>query len=180
MTRLPLILASIFLATFAFAQANRERLSGFETLTFGMALTDAKNRLGPKAVEAEWTSDDKSLRLQTLTQFDRHFPTANGQFVTYYFDPAGKLIATAFVSKFQTREEDDLAACFKASEVMKILQQRHGAPDSQKERDDALYFAFAFKDGNDIEARLEVEDEDCELRVVYRNAEARKVQLFAD
>jgi hypothetical protein len=173
-------LSLLCVATFALAQANREKLAGFETLAFGMSISEAKVRLGPKAVEAEWAGEDKSLRLKTLTQLDRHFPTALGQFVTYYFDASGKLIASAFVSKFQTRDEDDLAACFKASEVMKILQQRYGPPDSQNERDEALYFAFAFKDGNDVQARLEVEDEDCELRVVFRNAEAKKLRLLDD
>lgn len=168
-------------AVLAHAQSNRERLEGFFKVPFGAGFAQTKQTFGTGVSEGTWVSEDKSIRLKTLTHHDRELRVGGkSHFVTYYFGAGDRLLGAAFVSKFQVTEEDDLAACFKTSAVMRDLQARYGPPDSQRERDDALHFVFAFKDGNAIEAKLETEDEDCELRVVYRNADGRKIKLFDD
>jgi hypothetical protein len=175
-----LLLAVFFVSVAASAQAVRDRLDGFYKLPFGTLLAEVKQKLGPAAGESVWISNDKSLRLKTLTHHDPALLIGlQSHFVTYYFADE-KLIAAAFTSKYQSKEEDDVAACYKASAVISELVARYGAPSSQRERDDALYVVFAFKDGSEIEAKVESDDNDCELRIVMRGAAGEKQKLFVD
>lgn len=175
--------ALIFLAltSFAAAQAPREKLEGFYKIPFGTPLDAVKAKLGPTAGDSFWVSEDKTVRLKTVTHHDPDLKIGGrSHFVTYYFNAEDKLIAAAFVAKYQSPEEDDVAACYRASAVMKDISVQHGQPNSQREREGALYVLFNFKDGSEIEARVDSEDNDCELRLVMRSAEGEKRKLFDD
>lgn len=175
-----LLLAALFVSVAASAQAVRDKLDGFYKLPFGTTLAEVKQKLGPAAGESVWVSNDKSLRLKTLTHHDPSLLIGlKSHFVTYYFAEE-KLIAAAFTVKYQSKEEDDVAACYKASDVIAEIVARFGAPSSQRDRDDALYVLFGFKDGSEIEAKVESDDNDCELRIVMRGAAGEKQKLFVD
>jgi hypothetical protein len=179
--RIIVLTISLALSGAVLAQAVRDKLDGFYKLPFGTTFAEVKQKLGPSAGESVWVSNDKTLRLKTLTHHDPALLIGlQSHFVTYYFDPKERLIAAAFTSKYQSKEEDDVAACFKASSVVSEIIARYGPPNSQRERDDALYVLFAFKDGSEIEAKVESDDKDCELRVVMRSATGEKQKLFVD
>ncbi|MCW5681069.1 MAG: hypothetical protein KF794_09325 [Xanthobacteraceae bacterium] len=180
MLRLAAILILAF-TSFAGAQTPREKLEGFYKIPFGTPLEAVKAKLGPAAGESYWQSEDKTVRLKTITHHDPDLKIGGrSHFVTYYFSAEEKLIAAAFVAKYQSKEEDDVAACYRASAVMKDIIAQHGQPNSQREREGALYVLFSFKDGSEIEARIDSEDNDCELRLVLRSAEGEKRKLFDD
>ena len=178
------IFASVIALIFSgavFAQAARDKLDGFYKHTFGTSFAELKQQLGPSAGESVWVSSDKSLRLKTLTHHDPALRIGlESHFVTYYFGKDDTLIAAAFVSKYQSKEDDDVAVCYKTSGVIGELVARYGNPNSQRERDDALYVLFGFKDGSEIEAKVESDDKDCELRVLMRSAAGEKQKLFVD
>lgn len=179
--RIFLLFVTFALAGAASAQAVRDKLEGFYKLPFETPFAEVKQKLGPTAGESVWVSSDRSLRLKTLTHHDPSLLIGlQSHFVTYYFGKDDKLIAAAFTSKYQSKEEDDVAACYKASAVMSEITARYGQPNSQRERDDALYVLFAFKDGSEIEAKVESDDNDCELRVVMRSPAGEKQKLFVD
>ncbi len=178
--RIVILLTALFVSLAASAQAVRDKLDGFYKLPFGTLFAEVKQKLGPAAGESIWVSNDKSLRLKTLTHHDPSLLIGlKSHFVTYYFAEE-KLIAAAFVSKYQSKKEDDVAACYKASDVISELIARYGPPSSQRERDDALYVLFGFKDGSEIEAKVESDDNDCELRIVIRSSAGEKQKLFVD
>jgi hypothetical protein len=178
--RVFLLLVTLAFAGSASAQAVRDKLGGFYKLPFETPFAEVKQKLGPAAGESVWISSDKSLRLKTLTHHDPALLIGlQSHFVTYYFADE-KLIAAAFTAKYRSKEEDDVAACYKASAVMSEITARYGPPNSQRERDDALYVLFAFKDGSEIEAKVESDDMDCELRVVMRSPAGEKQKLFVD
>jgi hypothetical protein len=179
--RILVLSAVVALSGAVSAQAVRDKLDGFYKLPFGTPFTEAKQKLGATAGESVWVSSDKSLRLKTLTHHDPSLLIGlKSHFVTYYFDAKERLMAAAFTSKYESKEEDDVAACYKASTVVSELIARYGNPNSQRERDDALYVLFAFKDGSEIETKVESDDKDCELRVVMRSAAGEKQKLFVD
>ena len=172
---------TLALSSAVLAQAARDKLDGFYQHAFGTSFAELKQLLGPGAGESVWVSHDKSLRLKTLTHHDPALRIGlESHFVTYYFDAKDRLIAAAFVSKYQSKEDDDVAACYKTSSVIGELVARFGNPNSQRERDDALYVLFGFKDGSEIEAKVESDDKDCELRVLMRRAAGEKQKLFVD
>lgn len=177
-----IFLVSLLCATAGLAQAQdkRAKLDGFYNIPFGAKLDETKAKLGPSVREGEWVNKGNVLRLRTLTILDQNLRIGGRPyFVTYYFGPTG-MTAAAFVSKFETNEEDDVAACYKTSDVMKELIQRYGNPDSQRDVEGDLFFVFAFKDGGEIDVKLEADDNECEMRVAFRNAEGKKIALFDD
>lgn len=161
------------------AQGARQKLDGLLKLPFGMEIAAAKAALGPGQTEGQWASEDKSTRLKTITHHDRTLIVGGkSHFITYYFGAGDKMIAAAFTSKFEAKEEDEIKACYEASEVMRDLEARYGKPGRQEDRDGDLYFFFDFADGGEIEAALSNEDFDCELRVALRDAAGKKIKIF--
>ena len=176
-------LAVLFVGAFGFgaeAQDKRATLDGIYSVPFGTKLDEAREKFGPARRESEWVSKDNKIRIPTITYFDPRLLIGDRPyFVTYYFGPKG-MLAAAFVSKFESSEEDNLLACFKASLVMKDLVQRYDSPDSQRDIDGDLHLAFAFNDGSEIRVRIESDDHDCEMRVAFQNADGKKLKLFEE
>lgn len=161
------------------AQSARPRLDGLLKLSFGTDIAAARTALGSGQTEGQWVSADKSVRLKLITHHDRALIIGGkSHFITYYFDAGDRMIAAAFTSKFEAKEEDEIKACYDASSVMRELEARYGRPDRQEDRDGDLYFFFAFADGGEIEAALSSEDFDCELRVALRDAAGKKIRIF--
>jgi len=131
---------------------SRDRLDGFNGVSFGTTYADAKRALGATAKEdSKVTGAHKTIKTLLVDM------TLDGQVYrdAFIFGSAGRLSRVAITPKNVAFGKDQAACDAAGAAMVESLLAKYGAPTTDTTDGGGRTLTFTFKDKNEIEASLD-------------------------